>query len=94
MSQANTSTGAVDPKAATQATIADEVKFKRYYMCACGCGIKVSLRDGAIRYIEGNKDHPVNRGVLWAKGSAGKATMTTASRVGAICRDRSSTMAP
>jgi anaerobic selenocysteine-containing dehydrogenase len=40
-------------------------------MCACRCGIKVSLRDGAIRYIEGNRNHPVNRGVLCAKGAAG-----------------------
>jgi anaerobic selenocysteine-containing dehydrogenase len=28
-------------------------------------------RDGRIRYIEGNRDHPVNKGVLCAKGSAG-----------------------
>jgi sulfite dehydrogenase (quinone) subunit SoeA len=46
------------------------------YMCACRCGINVHLRqlpDGTekIRYIEGNRDHPINRGVLCAKGSAG-----------------------
>ncbi|NNG04432.1 MAG: molybdopterin-dependent oxidoreductase [Inquilinus sp.] len=40
-------------------------------MCACRCGIRVHLKDGALRYIEGNPDHPVNRGVLCAKGSAG-----------------------
>ena len=40
-------------------------------MCACRCGIKVHLQNGDIRYIEGNRDHPVNRGVLCAKGSAG-----------------------
>ena len=40
-------------------------------MCACRCGIKVHLENGDIRYIEGNRDHPVNRGVLCAKGSAG-----------------------
>jgi anaerobic selenocysteine-containing dehydrogenase len=40
-------------------------------MCACRCGIDVHLRDGKIRYIEGNRDHPVNQGVLCAKGSAG-----------------------
>ena len=40
-------------------------------MCACRCGIKVHLKDGRIRYIEGNRDHPVNRGVLCGKGSAG-----------------------
>ena len=51
--------------------VADEVKTTTCYMCACRCGIKVHLRDGRIRYIEGNKRHPVNRGVLCAKGSAG-----------------------
>ncbi|MEL0062322.1 MAG: molybdopterin-dependent oxidoreductase, partial [Candidatus Puniceispirillum sp.] len=49
----------------------DEVKKTTCYMCACRCGINVHLRDGKIRYIEGNRDHPVNRGVLCAKGSAG-----------------------
>ncbi|MFL5268758.1 MAG: molybdopterin oxidoreductase family protein, partial [Stellaceae bacterium] len=41
------------------------------YMCACRCGIKVHLRDGDIRYIEGNRDHPVNRGVICGKGASG-----------------------
>ena len=49
----------------------DEVKTTTCYMCACRCGIKVWLSDGRIRYIQGNPDHPVNRGVLCAKGSAG-----------------------
>ena len=52
-------------------TVSDEVKTTTCYMCACRCGIKVHLRDGGIRYIEGNRDHPVNKGVLCAKGSAG-----------------------
>ncbi len=60
-----------DPAVPTNARVADEVKYTTCYMCACRCGIKVSLRDGAIRYIEGNRNHPVNRGVLCAKGSAG-----------------------
>ena len=51
--------------------IGDETKTSTCYMCACRCGIKVHLRDGQIRYIEGNKDHPVNKGVLCGKGSAG-----------------------
>ena len=41
------------------------------YMCACRCGINVHLENGRVRYIEGNRDHPVNKGVLCAKGSAG-----------------------
>ena len=49
----------------------DQVRQTTCYMCACRCGINVHLRGGKIRYIEGNPDHPVNRGVLCAKGSAG-----------------------
>ena len=52
----------------TSPTVSDEVKETTCYMCACRCGIKVHLRDGQVRYIEGNPDHPVNRGVLCAKG--------------------------
>jgi len=51
--------------------VSDQVKYSTCYMCACRCGIKVHLKDGRIRYIEGNRNHPVNRGVLCAKGSAG-----------------------
>ena len=53
------------------APIGDEVRTTTCYMCACRCGIRVHLKDGEVRYIEGNPDHPVNRGVLCAKGSAG-----------------------
>jgi sulfite dehydrogenase (quinone) subunit SoeA len=49
----------------------DAVKTTTCYMCACRCGIKVHLKDGRVRYIQGNREHPVNRGVLCAKGSAG-----------------------
>ncbi|MGY9054156.1 MAG: molybdopterin oxidoreductase family protein [Alphaproteobacteria bacterium] len=58
-------------KVDTSPVISDEVKTTTCYMCACRCGIKVHLKDGGIRYIEGNKKHPVNKGVLCAKGSAG-----------------------
>ena len=49
----------------------DEVKTTTCYMCACRCGIRVHLKDGKVRYIDGNPQHPVNRGVICAKGSAG-----------------------
>jgi anaerobic selenocysteine-containing dehydrogenase len=55
----------------TSPRISDEVKCTTCYMCACRCGIKVHLRDGAIRYIEGNRDHPINRGVICGKGASG-----------------------
>ena len=40
-------------------------------MCACRCGIRVHLRDGALRYIDGNPEHPLNKGVICAKGASG-----------------------
>ena len=51
--------------------VGDRVAKTTCYMCACRCGINVHLRDGKVRYIEGNRDHPVNQGVLCGKGSAG-----------------------
>ena len=60
-----------EPDVDLSPTVSDAVKFTTCYMCACRCGIKVHLRDGLIRYIEGNRNHPVNRGVLCGKGSSG-----------------------
>jgi sulfite dehydrogenase (quinone) subunit SoeA len=71
-----------DPAIATSHPIADEAKFTTCYMCACRCGIKVHLKDGGIRYIEGNRNHPVNRGVLCAKGAAGIMQQTSPARLG------------
>ncbi|MFQ5972463.1 MAG: molybdopterin oxidoreductase family protein [Alphaproteobacteria bacterium] len=65
----------------TSPHVADEVKYTTCYMCACRCGIKVHLKDGAIRFIEGNRNHPVNRGVLCAKGSAGIMQHTSPARL-------------
>ena len=47
------------------------VKMTTCYMCACRCGIKVTMEGEEIRYIQGNPKHPVNKGVLCAKGNAG-----------------------
>ncbi|HMB48233.1 MAG TPA: molybdopterin-dependent oxidoreductase, partial [Afifellaceae bacterium] len=60
-----------EPEIALSPKVSDEIRKTTCYMCACRCGIDVHLRDGKVRYIEGNRDHPVNRGVLCAKGSAG-----------------------
>ncbi|HJZ31142.1 MAG TPA: molybdopterin oxidoreductase family protein [Hyphomicrobiaceae bacterium] len=62
---------ASEPDIALSVSPADEIKTTTCYMCACRCGIRVFLKDGKVRYIEGNRDHPVNRGVLCGKGSAG-----------------------
>jgi anaerobic selenocysteine-containing dehydrogenase len=59
------------PRVALSEPVSDDVRKTTCYMCACRCGIDVHIKDGKIRYIEGNRDHPVNRGVLCAKGSAG-----------------------
>ncbi|MDI6750916.1 MAG: molybdopterin oxidoreductase family protein [Rhodocyclaceae bacterium] len=48
-----------------------EVKNTTCYMCACRCGIRVHLKDGEVRYIDGNPNHPLNKGVICAKGSSG-----------------------
>ncbi|AOJ41658.1 formate dehydrogenase [Burkholderia lata] len=48
-----------------------EIKTTTCYMCACRCGIRVHLRDGEVRYIDGNPAHPLNQGVICAKGSSG-----------------------
>jgi anaerobic selenocysteine-containing dehydrogenase len=60
-----------EPAIATDLPVGDEVRQTTCYMCACRCGINVHLKAGKVRYIEGNPAHPVNRGVLCAKGSAG-----------------------
>ncbi|MCL4185805.1 MAG: molybdopterin-dependent oxidoreductase, partial [Burkholderiaceae bacterium] len=60
-----------DPVRAPLAHARTEVRDTTCYMCACRCGIRVHLRDGEVRYIEGNPEHPLNQGVICAKGSSG-----------------------
>lgn len=47
-----------------------EVKNTTCYMCACRCGIRVTLKNAEVRYIQGNPDHPLNKCVICAKGSS------------------------
>src|SRR5210317_1205014 len=62
----------LDPVAHTDSEVGRvETKTTTCYMCACRCGIRVTLRDGEVRYIQGNPDHPLNKGVICAKGSSG-----------------------
>ena len=60
-----------EPVLDTSPKVSDEIRKTTCYMCACRCGINVHMKDGKVAYIEGNRDHPVNKGVLCAKGSAG-----------------------
>ena len=62
---------AAQPEIDLAPKISDEIKTTTCYMCACRCGIRVHLKDGAVRYIDGNRDHPINRGVICGKGAAG-----------------------
>ncbi|TAN54103.1 MAG: formate dehydrogenase [Betaproteobacteria bacterium] len=48
-----------------------EIRTTTCYMCACRCGIRVHLREGKVRYIDGNPQHPLNQGVICAKGASG-----------------------
>jgi anaerobic selenocysteine-containing dehydrogenase len=70
-----------DPDIALSEPSADQIKTTTCYMCACRCGIRVHLKNGRVRYIDGNRDHPVNKGVLCGKGSAGIMTHYSPSRL-------------
>jgi anaerobic selenocysteine-containing dehydrogenase len=69
------------PYVDTSPKVSDEIRKTTCYMCACRCGINVHLKDGQVAYIEGNRDHPVNQGVLCAKGSAGIMQVNAPSRL-------------
>ena len=69
------------PRIDTSPKVSDEIRQTTCYMCACRCGINVHMKDGQVAYIEGNRDHPVNKGVLCAKGSAGIMQVNAPSRL-------------
>lgn len=74
------------PSVETSRPVSDAVRKTTCYMCACRCGINVHLRAGPdgkdrVSYIEGNRDHPVNKGVLCAKGASGIMQVTAPSRL-------------
>lgn len=50
---------------------AQRTEYTTCYMCACRCGIKVTVENEQVRFIQGNPNHPVNKGVLCGKGNAG-----------------------
>jgi len=75
-----------EPRVVTSAPVSDEVRKTTCYMCACRCGINVHMKDGRVSYIEGNRDHPINKGVLCAKGASGIMQVTAPSRLRAPLR--------
>jgi len=38
--------------------------------CGCGCGFLVTVANGKVTNIEGDPQHPINRGAACSKGSA------------------------
>jgi len=74
------------PRVDTSPKVSDEVRKTTCYMCACRCGINVHMTSGKVSYIEGNRDHPVNKGVLCAKGASGIMQVTAPSRLRAPLR--------
>jgi len=60
---------------------ATEIKKTTCYMCACRCGIRAHLRDGELVYIDGNPEHPLNQGVICAKGSSGIMKQKSPARI-------------
>jgi anaerobic selenocysteine-containing dehydrogenase len=61
----------VDAAVSAAPAATTQVKTTTCYMCACRCGIRVHLVNGKVRYIDGNPAHPLNGGVICAKGSSG-----------------------
>lgn len=51
------------------------------YMCACRCGLEVTVENDRIRFIKGVAEHPVNKGVWCAKGGAGIMTQYSPARL-------------
>ena len=60
---------------------ATEIKTTTCYMCACRCGIRAHLRDGELVYIDGNPEHPLNQGVICAKGASGIMKQKSPARI-------------
>jgi anaerobic selenocysteine-containing dehydrogenase len=69
------------PVVDTSPHVSDEVRRTTCYMCACRCGINVHVKSGKVSYIEGNRAHPVNKGVLCAKGASGIMQVFSPSRL-------------
>lgn len=56
--------------------------------CATGCGVLVKTREGRPIKLDGNPDHPVNKGKLCTKGQAGILELYDPDRLTDPLRDR------
>ncbi len=50
--------------------------------CSAGCGLHVKTREGRPIKLDGNPDHPVNKGALCARGQAGLQGLYNPGRLG------------
>src|SRR5215813_3361415 len=63
--------------------------------CSAGCGVHVRTREGRPIKLEGNPEHPINRGKLCARGQAGLGRTYHPDRYqSALERDASGALAP
>ena len=63
--------------------------------CPAGCGLHVRVREGRAVKLEGNPQHPVNRGRLCARGQAGLQGLYNPDRVrGPLAKNASGTFEP
>jgi molybdopterin-containing oxidoreductase family iron-sulfur binding subunit len=63
--------------------------------CAAGCGLHVRTREGRAIKLEGNPDHPVNRGKLCAMGQSSLQALYNPARLkGPMARDASGAFSP
>ncbi len=49
--------------------------------CAVGCGMLVGVENGQVVNIEGDPEHPINRGALCSKGSTLSQLVTSPQRI-------------
>jgi molybdopterin-containing oxidoreductase family iron-sulfur binding subunit len=63
--------------------------------CPAGCGVMARNRDGRIVKVEGNPDHPVNRGTLCIRGQASLQGLYNPDRIrGPLRRDAGGVLTP
>ncbi|MFQ5898195.1 MAG: molybdopterin-dependent oxidoreductase [Candidatus Methylomirabilia bacterium] len=63
--------------------------------CPAGCGVIARNRDGRSVKLEGNPDHPVNRGTLCIRGQSGLQSLYNPDRIrGPLVRDSAGNLEP
>jgi anaerobic selenocysteine-containing dehydrogenase/Fe-S-cluster-containing dehydrogenase component len=63
--------------------------------CAAGCGLHVKTREGRAIKLEGNPEHPVNRGKLCSLGQSSLQALYNPARLkGPLARNASGALAP